>query len=94
MSITEAAESETPTDDTPSRRDAAETAAYDFDDSTPQFRVVIGNEERPTGFLLRAEDENAARRQLMVAAIRLGFDRTGEDLRLARVADDGDGDAA
>lgn len=88
MSLTEAAECQTPTDDAPSRRDAAETAAYEFDASTPAFRVVVGSDERPTGFLLRAEDENAARRQLMVAAIRLGFDRTGEDLRLARVDPD------
>ena len=98
MSLTDVAEPESecviPADDASARRETAESAAYDFGDSTPRFRVVIGSEERPTGFLLRAEDENAARRQLMVAAIRLGFDRTGEDLRLARVADDGDADAA
>lgn len=110
MSLTDAAESEPESpsrsqaepvpafeahdagDDT--RREAAEAAAYDFDDSTPAFRVVAGSEARPTGFLLRAEDENAARRQLMVAAIRLGFDRTGEDLGLVRVDADADADAA
>lgn len=85
MSLSETSECETPADDTPSRRDAAESRAYDFDETTPRFRVVVGSEERPTGFVLRAEDENEARRQLMVAAIRLGFDRTGEDLRLRRV---------
>ena len=88
MSVTEAAECETPADDDASRRETAESRAYEFDASTPEFRVVVGDEERPTGFVLRASDENEARRQLMVAAIRLGFDRTGEDLRLVRVGAD------
>lgn len=88
MSTTEATEYETLADDD-ARREAAESQTYTFDDSTPQFRVVAGADARPTGFLIHAADENAARRQLMVAAIRLGFDRTGEDLRIERVAVDG-----
>ena len=87
MSLTEATEHETPTSDI-ARREAAESETYTFDESTPRFRVVAGADARPTGFLIHAPDENAARRQLMVAAIRLGFDRTGEDLRIERVADD------
>ena len=86
--MTEATKCETPTPDADARREAAESRTYAFDESTPQFRVVVGSDARPTGFLVRAPDENAARRQLMVAAIRLGFDRTGEDLRIERVADD------
>ena len=88
MSLTEATDPETPTDDAPSRRSVAESRAYEFDESTPAFRVVVGADTRPTGFLIRASDENAARRQLMVAAIRLGFDRIGEDVRLEPVAAD------
>lgn len=89
MSATETTECETPAaaDADVARRETAESRTYAFDESTPQFRVVVGSDARPTGFLIRAEDENAARRQLMVAAIRLGFDRTGEDLRIERVAD-------
>ena len=87
MSLTEAAEYEMPTSDADARREMTESRTYEFDESTPGFRVVVGADARPTGFLIRAPDENASRRQLMVAAIRLGFDRTGEDLRLERVAD-------
>lgn len=58
---------------------------YAFDESAPRFRVVVGSERRPTGFLIRASDENEARRQLLIAAIRLGFDRRGESVALERV---------
>ncbi len=58
---------------------------YAFDESAPRFRVVVGSERRPTGFLIRASDENEARRQLLIAAIRLGFDRRGESVALERI---------
>lgn len=64
-----------------------DTDPYDFDESNPRFRVFVGSERRPTGFLIRAPDENEARRQLMIAAIRMGFDRRGEDVTLERVDD-------
>ena len=70
-----------------SERNEINADPYDFNESYPRFRVFVGSERRPTGLLIRAPDENEARRQLMIAAIRLGFDRRGEAVTLQRIDD-------